>query len=319
MENNISLTKIVDDMILKLDLKIKRLKELDSSQNENEIRFLEYLQNNFVRLADYRDQILNLIPYYQNEISSNWDNVTDTKFEFEKKKRQVETLKQQVSSIQNEEIELQKQKKKLFKQLDGQESNLVRDQRRFNKKGKQLDELHSKLAIISTLETDSDDTFLNKIFESRNKIQAKRLARLASARSVETNDLSNKIQSKQDQITQTSEDIEFHQSRLKDLQVQNIKLRREVEKVLNSIKENGFEIQQTENQIEQQNKALLDLTSSLVEIANETTRQHSIYKKSCLAPLDDIDYENLLAESLPSTDFEQNLDSLLSSRSLLPE
>lgn len=136
---------------------------------------------------------------------------------------------------------------------------------------------------------------------------------------METNDLSNKIQSKQDQITQTSEDIEFHQSRLKDLQVQNIKLRREVEKVLNSIKENGFEIQQTENQIEQQNKALLDLTSSLVEIANETTRQHSIYKKSCLAPLDDIDYENLLAESLPSTDFEQNLDSLLSSRSLLPE
>ena len=33
--------------------------------------FLEYLQNNFIRLVDFRNQIYNLIPYYQKEIGSN--------------------------------------------------------------------------------------------------------------------------------------------------------------------------------------------------------------------------------------------------------
>lgn len=183
---------------------------------------------------------------------------------------------------------------------------------------KKLEELHSQLDVISTFESDSDDKFLNKFFESRNKQQTKRLTRLIIEKKHDTKNLSQQIQTKQEQISETSDDIEFHQSRLNDLQVQNIKLRREVEKVLNSIKENGLEIKQTENRIEQQNKALQKLTVSLVEIANETTRQHSLYKKACLAPLDDIDYENLIQESIPPSDFEQNLDNSLGSQDLLP-
>jgi len=96
-------------------------------------------------------------------------------------------------------------------------------------------------------------------------------------------------------------------------------LRKQVEQVLNSIKENGLEIKKTEKQIDRQNKALQDLTLSLVQIANETTRQHSIYKKSSLASLDDIDYQNLLNESIPTNIFGQNLDNLLSSQTFLPE
>lgn len=61
-----------------------------------------------------------------------------------------------------------------------------------------------------------------------------------------------------------------------------------------------------------------NLTLSLVKIANETARQHSIYKKSCLASLDDIDYQNLMDESVPSSDLEEDLDILLSSQGLLP-
>jgi len=45
---------------------------------------------------------------------------------------------------------------------------------------------------------------------------------------------------------------------------------------------------------------------SLVQIANETSRQHSIYKKSCLSPLNDIDYENHLKEKTPPNDFILN-------------
>lgn len=318
MENNNAVIKIVDDMISQLDVKIKRLTELDSKKNEHEIKFLEYLQNNFIRLADYRDQILNLIPYYQNEIASNWDNVTDSKFEFEKKKQQVETLKQQVNSIQTEEVELQKQKRKLSRELNKKESNLIRDQKRFNKKGNELDELHARLNILSVFETDSNDTFINKFFESRNKLQAKRLTRLMIDRKFETDNLSEQIQNKQDLINEASEDIEFHQNRLKELQIQNINLRKQVEEVLNSIKENGVEIKQTENRIEEQNEALQQLSLSLVKIANETSRQHSIYKKASLAPLDELDYEKLLDESIPSTDFQQNLDDFLSLQSLSP-
>lgn len=65
---------------------------------------MEYLQTNCILLGDFRNQIYVLIPYYQKEIVWNWNHVTDKKFEFE-------TLKQQVKSIQSEEVHLQNEKK----------------------------------------------------------------------------------------------------------------------------------------------------------------------------------------------------------------
>lgn len=90
-------------------------------------------------------------------------------------------------------------------------------------------------------------------------------------------------------------------------------MRKEIERILDSIKENGLEIQQAEKDIDQYNKTLQELSLSLVKIANETSRQHSIYKKSCLAPLDEIDYQAMLDESVYFNILNQEMEDLLSS------
>ena len=88
-------------------------------------------------------------------------------------------------------------------------------------------------------------------------------------------------------------EIEYQQQQFKNLQKNNIKLRNAFHKIVNLIKEAKVEIQQTENQIDENNSMLKKLSLLLIEIANETSRQHSLYQKSCLAALDDIKYENL--------------------------
>lgn len=312
MDNkNFLLTILVDEIVSNLNLKIKRLKEVDVEKHKYEIQFLKYLQTNFMLLGDFRNQIYGLIPYYQKKIVSNWDHVTDKKFEFEKKKQQVETLKQQVKSIQSEEVHLQNEKKKLSKQLKKQELSLSGNEKKFNKKGEQLNELYSKLGIRFKFKADSKDTFLNKFFESRNKFQAEQLSHLVSKRQVESNDLCEQIYTKQEQITETLAEIKYQQKQLKDLQIKNIKLQNAVHKILNSIKESEVEIQQAENKIDEHNSILRELSLSLVEIANETSRQHSFYQKSCLAPLDDIDYQNLLEKSIFSTRVSEDVEELL--------
>lgn len=310
-DENSSLRILVEDMLSKLELKIKRLTEVDVVKHKHEIQFLEYLQSNFIRLADYRDQICNLIPYYQKEIASNWDQVIDEKIELEKKKEEVETLKQEVQSIQSEETNLQFKKKKLSQQLQKQESNLLRDQKQFNKKGKQADQLHSRIEILSKLEADPNDTFLNKFFESRNRFQAKRLANILSHRIVESNDLSGQMQIRQEKITETAQEIDFQQTQLKELQKKNIKLRKQIQQIMESIKQNGLEIEKAENKIDEHNSILKELSLSIVDIANETARQHSIYKKSCVAPLTEIEYQNLLEESISPNIINQDIEEFL--------
>lgn len=316
--DNSSLVIVVEKVLSGIELKIKQLNEIDTVKHQYEIQFLEYLQSNFIRLGDFRDQLCTLIPYYQQEIASNWDHVIDGKSELQKKKQEVETLKQQVDSIQTEEVNLQKEKKKLSNQLKTHESELIKNQDRFNKTGKKIDDLHSRLEIISQLEQDPDDNFLNKFVVSRNRIRAKRLGRLVSDRTVEANNLSEQIQIKQEQITETTEEVEFQQKHLKELQIENIQMRRKLESIMNSIKQNGLEIQQAEKEIDYNNEMLRKLSVSLVEIANETIRQQSIYKKSSLAPLDDIDYQNLLHESTFSNKLEKEIEELLDPRNSLP-
>ena len=318
-EKKYSLTITVDETLSKLTLKIKRLKEVDVDKHKYEIQFFEYLQNNFIRLADFHNQICNLIPYYQNEIGSNWDDVTDKKLELKKKKQEVEILKKQVASTQSEEINLQDEKKKLSQQLKEDELDLNQNQKKFNKKGEKLEKLYSKLGIVSKLKEDPKDTFLNKFFESRNKFQAKRLNRFVLKRQVESNDLSEQIQTKQEQIAETSEGIDYQQKRLRELQIENIKLRNEVHKILYSIKETEVGIQKTENEIDEHNSILRELSLSLVEIANETSRQHSLYQKSCLAPLDDTDYGDLLNDSIFSNIISEDVEELLASEKFLPQ
>lgn len=65
------------------------------------------------------------------------------------------------------------------------------------------------MEIISKLEKDPKDTFLNQFFESRNKIQTKRLRRIVSDRTVKANNLSEQIQTKQEQIHETSEEVGY--------------------------------------------------------------------------------------------------------------
>lgn len=69
--------------------------------------------------------------------------------------------------------------------------------------------MQSRIEIISKLEKDPKATFLNQFFESRNKIQTKRLRRIVSDRTVKANNLSEQIQTKQEQIHETSEGVEY--------------------------------------------------------------------------------------------------------------
>lgn len=78
------------------------------------------------------------------------------------------------------------------------------------------------------------------------------------------------------------------------------------------------EIQNTEKKIEVQNDTLKKLSLAIVDIANETARQHSIYKKSCVAPLDDSEYENFLEESLELSIDDQYLENILKPEPTLP-
>lgn len=89
-DKNDALVILVDDILSKLNIKIKRLKKFDKAKHNYEIQFLEYLQNNFIRVGDFRNQICDLIPYYQNEIASKWEDITDKKFELEKRKQEVD-------------------------------------------------------------------------------------------------------------------------------------------------------------------------------------------------------------------------------------
>lgn len=318
-EKNGSLTILVDDRLSELNLKIKRLKEVDDDKHTYEIQFLEYLQNNFIRLGDFQNQIFNLTFYYKNEIRSNWDHLTDQKFELEKRKQEVKTLKQQITSTQIKEANFQNKKKKLSRQLKKQELNLIRNQKRFNESADRLDKLYSKMEILSKLKKKPKDTFLNKLFESRNKFQAKRFSRLISERQVEFNDLSELIPARQEQITEMSQEIEYQQKQLKELQIKNINLRNSVHKLLKSIKETKVEIQQTENQIDANKSILKEVFLALVEIANETSRQDSLYQKSCLASLDDIEYDNLLQEAIFSRMVSKDVEELLTSENFLSD
>ena len=82
MDNKNFLLRIpVDEIVSNLNLKIKRLKEVDVDNHKYEIQFLEYLQTNFMFLGDFRNQIYGLIPYYQKKIVSNWNHVSDKNFE----------------------------------------------------------------------------------------------------------------------------------------------------------------------------------------------------------------------------------------------
>lgn len=320
VDTDSSILAVVEDVLSKLDLKIKRLTAVDNGEHKNEIQFLKHLQCNFIRLADYRDQIIQLVPFIQKEIEASWDHVTDQKFEFEKKKKELEELKKEVALTQAEENNLQIEKKNLSKQLRSEESDLIRNQKQFNKKGKQIEKLHSELETISKLELEAnpEDTFITKIFKSKNKIEAKRLSRRITDQYVEADNLSVKIQENQAQISQASEDIDYQQKRLKSLQVENINLRQKLDEILNTMKENLSEIQQTEKDLTQSKQDLKNLSIALVEVANRTMQQNSLYQKSIVSPLDDIDYQSFLQEST-SFSLAEEIENLLTSRNALLE
>lgn len=314
-ETNNSLPNIVEDLLDKLNKKIKRLNKTDG--HTYEIQFLEYLQTTCIHLADYRNQIVNLLPYYQNEIKSDWDSVTNTKMELEIKKKEVEDLKKQVDSIQSEGINLKKGQKNLSNRLKKQESVLNRNHKNFNKNAKQLEKSHSKLEMLSQFEKDTKDTFITQAFDARNKFQTRRLNRLVNERENKSTNLAEEILKHQSQVTETVNEIKHHQGMLQTFQQENINLREEIQRIMILINKNTTEMATTEKEIEKNNKTLEELSVALVGIASETSRQHSIYKKTSTAPLDDMEYTNFLEEAKIYSPISQNIEEIISNQQYL--
>ncbi len=280
---------------------------------------MEHLQSGFIHLSDCRNQITKVIPFIQKEIEANWDHVIDKKYELEKRKKEFEKLKKELVSVQIEENNFQKDKKKLSKQLKKEETDLQRSQKQLNKKGNQVDRLHARKEMIANLKKNPTDKFVGKLFKSQNKLATQRLARIIVDRRTEKDNLSEKIQNNQTQITSITDDIDYQQKRLNTLQRNNIRLQNQIDEILNEITENSTEIEQTEQEIDSAQGELKNLAVTLVEIATESQKQHSLYKKSRVASLDDLDYERLLRQSSSNFNIQKEVSDVLNSRYKLGE
>ena len=64
-DRNSSPTILVDNILLKVNFKIKILREVDVNKHEYKIQLLEYFENNVIHLGDFRNQIPKLISYCQ--------------------------------------------------------------------------------------------------------------------------------------------------------------------------------------------------------------------------------------------------------------
>ena len=55
----------------------------------------------------------------------------------------------------------------------------------------------------------------------------------------------------------------------------------------------------------------LTLDRAMIHIVNEITRQHRMYIKACITPINDVDFENLLEESMSSNFLAEKAENLL--------
>lgn len=243
------------------------------------------------------NQAVTIIPLVQNELESSWDKLVDQKMEYENRKAESGVKKKQLNSTQTEENAYQVKKKDLVKQLKKQESELHHDQKRFNKTGKRLENLYDQLEKISKIKTEPENNSLSNLFKAYNSIQASRINRRISDYSQKKVNLSQQIKLNQDTIKKTSFEIEHQQKQLEKLQVQNLAIRNEIDELLQMLYANGLEIQQTEGRIDKSTQYLENVAKSFVDIASESIRQQTLYKKSLVTPLDDLDYQKFIEEA----------------------
>jgi chromosome segregation ATPase len=306
------------NIIPKINDKIKVLQNNQDIDSTTEIYLLERLRNNFILLNNYREKIIQSIPYFQKQISTTWDLIIDKKADIDVGNKKLQNLNREARNLQNIEMQLQKKKTILYKNLKKDDNLLNKDQSRFNKNGEILDKLKLKLDIVTLIDSDSNDVFLNRLFGIRNKLQAKRLHKIIAERHKTSSNLSEQIQTYQDKIDSTTEKIQLEQQKLKNLQIENIKIRFEIQRLIDNITENKRDLQQSEGQIQEYNETLKLLSSSLVEIANKNSQQHSFYKKVTQTQ-NESDFEKMVRQIMPidqALEFENLEDIFLNTPNL---
>lgn len=171
------------------------------------------------------------------------------------------------------------------------EKELIQNQKSFNRNGNLMDEVNLKINFLTEIAKDHKDTFLNNLFAARNKLQAKskRLTQFVSDREQENLNLSQQIKMRQVEIHEITNNLQDKKDLLTDLQLENIEIRNEIQAKINQMRKNVNKIQATEGEINNKNNELKLLSESLVNIANEMSRQHIVYKKSMELPLNEID------------------------------
>ena len=309
-----SINENSENLISEIKASLDRLK--NSKNNENQTKLLKHAETILSSLSAGKNQIIQLVQDSQKSISDKWDTITDLCLESELTKQELEKIKAQIAKIEEQEFETQSNKNKLSKQLRLEERELNSNKKNYNKNEKKIEQLNSKINLISNLDNDSNDSFITNLFNTNNNEKARRLSRILSDRTTDSDNLVQKIQLKQDKIDDTAGEIDLHNQKLNELQNKNIELRQTMKHLMDCVRINNNQIRKTEMEIERQNKNLKSLSLSLVDIANETSRQHSIYQKSLNEPLSQIEFEILLENALPKNGFKNDITELLITDSL---
>lgn len=84
--------------------------------------------------------------------------------------------------------------------------------------------------------------------------------------------------------------------------------------MIDNFQANTLEIQKTAEEIDKGQNTLKQLTLAMVEIANEKSREHAFYKKHCVSPLNNLDYELLLQESSLNFNIDEDLSHIINSK-----
>jgi chromosome segregation ATPase len=264
---------VSEDLNKKFEIiKVKIDRSLDVDIKNENLDISATLKENFKFLLDYKKKIIESLPTYKNRSYEYWSKISDISIELKSRKMNLSTQQEELDLIQRRQYEMSQTKKVCAKNLKIQENELVQLQNAFIKNDRKIEYCENRISTSSKLKTEKISRFINVVFQNNNKDKITKIANKLAHNKKNSIDLAQKIDKKQNLITDAASAYADSRICLANLQQTDILLRQDIQTLLAAISENAKEISYVQLEIQKNTDNLKAVSSSLVEVIEQVTR-----------------------------------------------